>query len=122
MVEERLGLHHHVSDHSIRARNIDTTTWGLLLVVTGILMLLPRGTVPEGTWLIVAGSILLVASGVRYATHLHVSAFIVALGMLAVAAGVSAIAGVDLPLFAVFLVLLGGSIILRSWFVHAEKS
>ena len=48
------------------------------------------------------------------------SAFIVALGLLAVVAGISVIAGMDLPLFAVFLVLLGASIMLRSWFSHSE--
>lgn len=43
-----------------------------------------------------------------------------ALGFLAIAAGASAIAGLDLPLFAVFLVLLGASIMLRSWFARAD--
>ena len=68
----------------------------------------------------IAGAILLGASAVRYATKLRVSAFIIALGLLAVAAGISTIAGLDLPLFAVFLVLLGASIMMRSWFAHAE--
>jgi hypothetical protein len=104
----------------VSAKRIDATTWGLLLLMTGILMLLPRHTVPEGAWLILAGAILLGASAVRYAKKLRVSAFVIALGVLAIAAGGSAIAGVELPLFAAFLVLLGASIMFRSWFVHGE--
>lgn len=113
-------LAEHMQEHSASAKKVDATTWGLLLLMTGILLLLPRQAVPEGAWLIVAGVILLGASAVRYVTHLKVSAFIVALGLLAVAAGASAIAGLDLPLFAIFLVLLGASIMLRSWFVHSD--
>lgn len=119
MLTQRSTLHESTADHST-AKKIDTTTWGLLLLMTGILLLLPSHSVPEGAWLILAGIILLGASAVRYVTRLRVSAFIVALGLLAIAAGASAIAGLDLPLFAVFLVLLGASIMLRSWFVHAS--
>lgn len=120
MLAQRFTFHEH-SDPSVRGRRIDATSWGLLLLMTGILLLLPGHAVPEGTWLILAGTILLAASAVRYATHLRPSAFIVALGLLAIAAGASAIAGVNLPLFAVFLVLLGASVMLRSWFEHAEQ-
>lgn len=120
MLTERSTLHESTADHST-AKKIDATTWGLLLLLTGILMLLPSHSVPEGAWLILAGMILLGASVVRSMTGLRVSAFIVALGLLAVAAGASAIAGVDVPLFAIFLVLLGASIMLRSWFVHADR-
>ena len=120
MLTDRSVLHEAASDHST-AKKIDATTWGLLLLMTGILLLLPSRTVPEGVWLVLAGAILLGASAVRYATHLKVSAFILALGLLAHAAGVSAIAGLDLPLFAAFLVLLCASLMHRSWFSHAES-
>ena len=119
MLTERFPVH--ASEHGTQAKRIDATTWGLLIVMTGILLLLPARAVPEGAWLILAGIILLGASAVRYMSNLRVSAFIVALGLLAIAAGASAIAGVDLPLFAVFLVLLGASIMFRSWFVRGEN-
>ena len=119
MLADHSALHEHAPDHST-AKKIDATAWGLLLLMTGILMLLPRHTVPEGGWLLLAGLILLGASAVRYATHLKVSAFVIALGLLAVAAGASAIAGLDLPLFAAFLVLLGASIVVRSWVARGE--
>lgn len=119
MLAERSPLQHATEDHPV-AKKIDATTWGLLLLMTGVLLLLPARTVPEGAWVALAGAILLGASAVRYAMHLRVSAFIVALGSLAIAAGVSTIAGLDLPLFAVFLVLLGASIMLRSW-LQAES-
>ena len=119
MLTERSTLHETAADHST-AKKIDATTWGLLLLMTGVLLLLPSHSIPEGAWLILAGIILLAASAVRYTSHLRVSAFIVALGLLAIAAGGSAIAGLDLPLFAVFLVLLGASIMMRSWFAHPD--
>ena len=119
MLTERSPFHLPAADHST-AKKIDATTWGLLLLMTGILLLLPRNSVPEGAWLLLAGVVLLGASAMRYVTHLRVSAFLVALGLLAVAAGISAMAGMDLPLFAAFLVLLGTSIMLRSWFAHPD--
>ena len=119
MLTQRSAFHETAADHST-AKKIDSTAWGLLLLMTGVLLLLPSRTVPEGAWLILAGVILLAASAVRYLTRLRVSAFVVALGLLAIAAGGSAIAGLDLPLLAAFLVLLGASIVMRSWFAHPE--
>ena len=101
-------------------RKLDATTWGLLLLGTGVLMLLPRQMVPDGAWLILAGAILLVMSAVRYAKHFRVSGFIIALGILGVIAGFSTIAGVKLPLLAAFLVLLGATIMFHSWFARGE--
>ena len=121
MLTERLPSAERLSDHSPQAKRIDATTWGLLLLLTGILLLLPSQTIPEGAWLILAGAVLLGASAVRVAMHLRVSAFIVALALLAIAAGAATIAGIDLPLFAIFLVLLGASIMLRSWFAYGEE-
>lgn len=106
-------------EESQAAGRIDGTTWGLLLLMTGVLMFAPNA-MPEGTWLVMAGVILLAASAARYAMHLRVSVFIVALGMLAIAAGGMTLAGLKVPLFAAFLVLLGGSIMLRSWMTHRE--
>ncbi len=108
----------HSPDHSAHVKKIDATAWGLLLLLTGVLMLLPN--VPEGAWLIMAGAVLLGASALRYAASAHVSLIVVLLGILGVVAGISAIAGVDLPLFAAFLVLVGATIVFRSWFTHKE--
>ena len=102
------------------ARKLDATTWGLLLLMTGVLMFLPRDIVPDGAWLILAGAILLAANAVRYAKKLPISGFVVALGTLGVLAGFSIIAGVKLPLLAAFLVLVGATIMFRSWFAHGE--
>lgn len=88
--------------------------------MTGILMVLPAGILPEGAWLILAGGILVVTTIVRYANKLKTSAVITALGVLAIAGGISSAAGLRFPFLAAFLVLVGGSIVLRSWFVHDE--
>ena len=106
-------------EESQAARRIDSTTWGLLLLMTGVLLFAPNA-MPEGTWLVLAGVILLGASVARYAMHLKVSAFIVALALVAVAGGGFTLAGMKVPLFAAFLVLLGASIMFRSWLTHSE--
>jgi hypothetical protein len=51
MLTKRLSSSEKLSDHSPQAKRIDATTWGLLLLMTGILLLLPSRTVPEGAWL-----------------------------------------------------------------------
>lgn len=101
-------------------RRVDATTWGLLLLVTGVLLVLPKGTVPEGAWLFLAGAILIGASAVRYLNGVGISALIVALGGVALAAGIAQSAGLNFPLFASFLIILGGAIILHPWLTHSE--
>ena len=111
---------HVVPDSTSAARRLEAAGWGLLLLMTGVLMLFPRNFVPEGTWLILAGVILLAVSAARYLNRIPVSAFVVALGILAIVAGGAAMAGLNLPLFAAFLIVAGASITLRPWFGRRE--
>ena len=95
-------------------KRLEESGWGFFLLMIGTLMLLPREFVPEGTWLIGAGLILLGLNGIRYLNDIGVSRFTIILGLAAIGFGLSSLFGLRLPLLAIFLSLAGLSIILKS--------
>jgi hypothetical protein len=101
-------------------KRLEEIGWGLFLLLGGGILLAPPELLPQGTWLIGAGIILLGLNGARYFYDVKASGLTVILGSFAVAAGMGSVLGVKLPLFAVFLIIIGGSIILKSLF--AAKS
>ena len=109
-----------MTDQSTLAKRLDATTWGLLLLMTGVLMVLPGDLVPQGAWLILAGVILLGMSLARYMAKLPISVLVITLGVLGVAAGMFSAAGMHFPLLAAFLILIGASLMLHTWLVHGE--
>ncbi|MEI7645583.1 MAG: hypothetical protein WCJ55_15020 [Chloroflexales bacterium] len=96
-------------------QRLETIGWGLLLITIGALWLAPQGTVPEGTWLIVVGVIMLGVNGVRYRKGIKLNGTSLLLGGLAVIFGVGAFVGLDLPFVSVMLIAFGIGIILRPW-------
>lgn len=96
-------------------RRLETVGWGLFLVIIGALWLIPAGFVPEGTWLIAAGVIMLGVNGMRYLNDITMSKSTLFLGILAVLFGISDFAGVALPFLPILLILFGAAIILRPW-------
>lgn len=92
---------------------LDAIGWALFLIMIGGLWLMPEGTIPEGTWLVGAGLIMLGVSAVRYLNGIRVSWFTVILGIIAFGSGVSGFFGVSLPWFPILLILVGASIILE---------
>lgn len=99
--------------HSDVARRLDDIGWGLFLLMTGALWLMPTGSVPDGTWLIGTGVLLLGLALVRYARGLGFGALTTVLGVLALAGGVAEMRGAQLPLFAIAFVVLGAAFLLR---------
>lgn len=97
-------------------KRLEEIGWGLFLLLGGSFLLMPSETLPQGTWLIVAGIILLGLNGARYFYGIKASGLTLILGSLALAAGLGSILGVKLPLFAVFLIVIGGFIIVKSLF------
>lgn len=95
-------------------KRLEESGWGFFLLMTGTLMLLPAAFVPEGTWLIGAGLILLGLNGIRYLNDIEVSRFTITLGFAAIGFGLASLVGLRLPLLAIFLSLVGLSIILKS--------
>ena len=94
-------------------RRLEDIGWALFLIMIGILWLLPDDQVPQGTWLIGAGLIMLIVNAARYLNGIAMSAFTIVLGLLALAAGFVSFSGGDFPIFPVLLIVLGASIILR---------
>jgi hypothetical protein len=87
--------------------------WGVLLITIGVIGLLPAGQVPHGTWLIAAGLILLSLNAVRYFNGIRMRGFSLIVGILVLLAGLGEFFGLDLPLFAIALILIGGSCLFR---------
>jgi hypothetical protein len=90
-------------------RRLDTIGWGFLCLMTGMLLLVPG--LPEGAWLVGLGAILLAVNAGRVAAGLAIQWFGVIVGAGAVAAGIGTMAGLDVPVVALFLVACGLALI-----------
>lgn len=99
-------------------RRLNDIGWGLLLMLTGAISLLPSATVPAGTWLFGVAVILLRVNVARYVKHIAVSGFSVVLGIAALAAALSQIWRTDPPLVAIFLLVIGASLLAKPLFTR----
>lgn len=94
-------------------RRLSDIGWGLLFMLTGLVWMVPSGKVPEGAWLFGVAAILIGINVVRYAKHLAVSSFSLALGFLALFAALGQTWRVDLPLLAICLFVIGASLVMK---------
>lgn len=101
-------------------RRLEDIGWGLLLILTGGILLVPDDRVPQGFWLIGAGIILLGLNLVRYLNGIAVNWFSTIMGLFALAAGAGEYSGVDLPLFPIFLIIIGASLLLKPFSKEAR--
>jgi hypothetical protein len=99
-------------------RRLNDIGWGLLLMLTGAIWLLPPTAVPPGTWLFGVAVILLGVNVARYIKHISVSGFSVAVGVAAFVAAVSQLWRTDPPLVAIFLLVIGTSLVARPLFTR----
>jgi hypothetical protein len=97
-------------------KRLEDIGWGLFLIMIGVIWLVPGAQLPHGFWLIGAAAIMLGLNAVRYLNGIKMSGFTIALGLLALAAGLGSLFGLKLPLFAILLILIGASIILKPLF------
>lgn len=95
-------------------KRLEDSGWGFFLLLIGTLLLLPSDLIPQGAWLIGAGLIMLGLNGIRYLNDISVSNFTVLLGLVSVFLGLATFFGLRPPLLAIFLTLVGLSIIVRS--------
>ncbi len=93
---------------------LETLGWGTLLLVIGTIWLMPEESVPPGSWLIAAGLILLGINVIRRVKRIPTSGFSTVVGLVALFAGLRALLDLDLPLFPVALIVMGGWILLKS--------
>ena len=101
-------------------KRLESIGWGLFLIMIGGIWLVPDEQVPEGTWLIGAGLIMLGLNLARYLNGIRMSGFTIVLGILALASGLGDFAGIDLPLFPILLILIGASILLKPVFERRQ--
>jgi hypothetical protein len=94
-------------------RRLHDIGWGLLLMLTGMIWLVPAERVPEGAWLLGVAAILLGVNVVRYVKHIAVSGFSLVLGLAALLAAFSGIWRTDLPVLALCLLVIGASLVAR---------
>jgi hypothetical protein len=92
-------------------QQLERIGWALFLIMIGGLALLPSGWVPEGTWLVGTGLIMVGMNVVRYLKGIRVSGFTTLLGVAAMGAGFCSIAGIDFPVFPVLLIAVGAQIL-----------
>jgi hypothetical protein len=96
-------------------KRLEGIGWGLFLIIIGALWIIPDELVPNGTWLIAAGVIMLGVNLVRYLNDIKLSGASLLLGFLAVIFGVGELMGLDLPFVAILLIVFGAGIVLRPW-------
>lgn len=94
-------------------KRLESVGWGLFLIMIGGIALAPQSLVPQGVWAIGVGIIMLGLNAARYYYKIKMSGFTIVLGTLALLTGIGELAGVDLPVFAILLILIGASIIIK---------
>lgn len=94
-------------------KRLETVSWGLFLIMLGGLFLVPG--VPEGTWLIGAGVIMLGLNAVRLVLGIRASWFTLILGTIALLAGIGSVLGIDMPVGPILIILIGLAIIVRAF-------
>jgi len=104
------------SEQQIVRRRLDAAGWGLLLVITGAALLLPDQHLAEIIWLIGVGLVLLGANVVRHLNGMTMATSNFVLGAVALAGGVAAIFGINLPLIPIVLILFGVSLLISVLF------
>ena len=111
---------HAASARDTLNRRLEEIGWGLFFLMIGGIWLFPQ-TVPDGAWLIGAGLILLGINTVRQLSGIAMSWFTIALGIVALAAGLFDVFGVKLSLFAVLFIVLGVGMIAAPLFRHSSR-
>lgn len=106
-------LSHQDTQQSGLDKRLEDLGWGLFLMMIGCLLLVPDRLVPQGVWLIGTGLIMLGINGVRYLNGIKMSSFTLVLGLFALIAGFGELFSLKLPLFAIFLIFIGISIIFK---------
>jgi hypothetical protein len=92
-------------------RRLAISFWGLLFILTGAIWLFPHQSVPEGSWLVGVGLILVALNFTRYVKGIPVRVLAAILGGVALALGFAQLAGANLPLVPLALIVGGASII-----------
>lgn len=103
-------------DKAALNKRLETIAWGAFLIMLGGFMFVPEQIISGGWWPIGVGLIMLGLNVARYLNGLRMSGFTTFLGILSVLGGVLELAGMEGIDGAVFLIVLGGYLMLKSYF------
>jgi len=92
-------------------KRIDAIGWALFFIMIGGIGLIPEENVPEGTWLIGVGVIMLGNNLFRYLNQIKVVGFTLVLGIIALGLGLAGTLGIEIPIFPIILLIVGISIV-----------
>jgi hypothetical protein len=92
-------------------RRLEGVSWALFLIMIGGIGLIQN--VPQGTWLVGTGLIMLGLNVARHLNGIRTSTFTVGPGILALLLGMGRMIGFDLPLFPLLLILIGVDIVFK---------
>lgn len=95
-------------------KRLSTAAWGFFFIFAGAILFIPDSQVPNGAWGLGIGAIMIGLNVVRAALGLRVSMWTVGLGTIALLVGLGDFVGIDLPVFALLLIVLGAVVILRA--------
>ena len=98
------------------SRRLEGIGWGVLLITIGTIWLLPVKQVPQGSWLIAVGLIMVGLNAVRYFNAFRMSGFSLAVCISVLLAGLGEFYGLKLPLFAMALIGVGVCLLLKRLF------
>ncbi len=84
---------------------VDTIGWGVLFLAIGVVSLLPA--MPDGSWLVAAGLVMLGASAARAWMRLPVHGATVVAGVVTLTAGIFTVAGLTTEVGPLVLIVLG---------------
>ncbi len=103
-------------DKAALNKRMETMAWGAFLIMLGGFMFVPEEIIKGGWWSIGVGLILLGLNGARYFNGLRMSGFTTFLGIISVLGGIFDLVTVQDFGGAIFLIVLGGYLILKPWF------
>lgn len=86
--------------------------FALFILMIGGLLLVPEGTLPESTWLIGVGLIMIGGNVARRLNGIGLCHCTGVVGVLLLIAGIVGLFGIEFPVFPILLVIVGISIIL----------
>jgi hypothetical protein len=97
-------------------KRMENAAWGLFLIMLGGFAFVPKAQVPDGSWSIGIGLIMLGLNAARYFNHLKMSGFTTLLGIISVIGGVVQLFGVKNLEGPFLLIILGAYLLFKGWF------
>ncbi len=97
-------------------KRLETSAWGLFLIMVGCIWLVPEEQIPQGVWSIGVGLIMLGLNAARYYYKIRMSGFTTILGIIALLGGIAELVFKTSLGFEFLLIILGAYLILKPWF------